>query len=112
LMAKLSRGDIVMVSLDPTLGHEQSKQRPCLVVSDTGYNNRLGMIVVCPITSKVKGFPFEVSISSGSISGVVLVDQIRCVDARARNVTVVRGASADHSTMATVSGILEALLIA
>lgn len=109
-MTKISRGSIVIASLDPTLGHEQAKRRPCLVVSDTGYNNRTKFLVLCPITSKVKGFPFEVPITAGKISGVVLVDQLRSIDSRVRKVSLTSD-SADSVTMGVVSGLLEALLI-
>lgn len=110
-MTKIARGDIVIATLDPTLGHEQAKRRPCLVVSDTGYNNRTKFLILCPITSKAKGFPFEVPISTGKISGVVLVDQIRSIDSRVRQVITTQD-SANFTTMGKVSGLLEALLIA
>lgn len=79
------RGDVVWVDMDPQVGHEQSGRRPALVLSPARYNARAGLAVVCPITSRVKGYPFEVSIPDGlPVSGVVLSDQARSVDWRLR----------------------------
>ena len=79
------RGDVVWVSLSPTEGHEQMGRRPALVLSPSAYNARVGMAVMCPITSQVKGYPFEVALSDGlPVSGVALADQVRCIDWRAR----------------------------
>ena len=75
-------GDIVWLSFDPQAGHEQAGHRPALVLSRAGYN-RIGLMLYCPVTTRIKGFPFEVRISDDPPS-VVLADQIRCVDWRAR----------------------------
>lgn len=78
-------GDIVWVTLDPGVGHEQSGRKPFLVLSRKEYNAKTGLIVGCPITSRVKGHPFEVPLSSSSrVVGVVLADQVHNVDWRAR----------------------------
>ncbi len=82
--ASPSRGGIYRVSLNPTLGHEQQEYRPVLVISPDAYNAKTGLAIVCPITSQVKGYPFEVAFSSGKISGAVLTDQPRTLDWRAR----------------------------
>lgn len=81
---KFGRGDIVWLDFTPTKGHEQSGKRPALVISPKEYNAKSGLMLVCPITSKRKGYPFEVTIS-GKIKGAILADQIRSVDWRARN---------------------------
>lgn len=82
-----SRGDVVWVSLDPRVGHEQRGRRPALVLSPKSYNARVGLVVVCPITSQAKQYPFEVSIPGGlAVSGVVLSDQVKSLDWRAREV--------------------------
>ncbi len=79
-------GDLVWLDFAPTAGTEQSGRRPALVVSDAGYNAASGRALVMPITSRVRGWPFEVVLpSDGAIAGVVLADQIRCVDWRARH---------------------------
>ena len=79
-------GDFIWIDFDSTKGHEQGKLRPTLVLSSKAYNKNSSLIVVCPITSKSKGYPFEVAVSSKKISGVVLSDQIRTIDWNARSV--------------------------
>ena len=80
------RGDVVWLSLTPQAGHEQAGHRPALTLSPEGYNRRVGLAVVCPITSQAKGFPFEVAVPAGlKASGVVMSDHVRSVDWRARS---------------------------
>ncbi|MFL5385459.1 MAG: endoribonuclease MazF [Longimicrobiaceae bacterium] len=84
-----SRGDVVWMDLSRRAGHEQSGHRPALIVSPESYNRRVELALICPITSRVKGFPFEVHIPDGrDVSGVVLADQITSVDWRARGITL------------------------
>lgn len=79
------RGDIVWLSFMPRVGHEQAGRRPALVVSPRAYNDKTSLALFCPITSKVKGYPFEVALpAKGSITGVILSDQIKSLDWRAR----------------------------
>ncbi len=79
------RGDIVWMSFTPQAGHEQAGHRPALIVSPQAYNALTNLALCCPITSQVKGYPFEVSLPpEGRISGVVLADQIRSLDWKAR----------------------------
>jgi len=80
-----ARGDIVWMDLSGRAGHEQSGHRPALVVSPESYNRRIELALICPITSRVKGYPFEVHIPDGKdANGVVLADQITSVDWRVR----------------------------
>jgi mRNA interferase MazF len=80
-----SRGDIVWLELDPQSGHEQGR-RPALVVSPRSYNGRVGLALFCPITSRVKGYPFEVMLPEHArTQGVVLSDQVKSLDWRVRN---------------------------
>lgn len=80
------RGEVVWISFDPQAGHEQAGRRPALIVSPFSYNRKVGLALLCPITSRHKGYPFEVPLPAGlAISGVVLSDQIKSVDWRARN---------------------------
>jgi mRNA interferase MazF len=73
-------GDLVWIDLNPTLGHEQSGHRPALVLTPRQYNVRSGLCIIGPITSRARGYPFEVAIPDGyAISGVILVDQMRSV---------------------------------
>jgi mRNA interferase MazF len=77
------RGDIVWITLNPQAGHEQSGRRPALVLSPKAYNAKVGLAILCPITSQVKGYPFEVLIPDGMpIAGVVLSDQVKSLDWR------------------------------
>lgn len=79
------RGDIVWLQFDPQSGHEQAGRRPALVISPRLYNRKVGLALFCPITSNVKGYPFEVLIPPGSkAKGVVLSDQIKSLDWRVR----------------------------
>lgn len=78
------RGELVWIDFDPTRGHEQKGKRPALVISEKIYNNKAGLMLVCPITSQEKGYPFEVPIT-GKISGAVIVDQIRLLDWKERS---------------------------
>lgn len=82
-----SRGDVVWISLDPQSGHEQRGRRPALVLSPKSYNSRVGLAILCPITSQVKQYPFEVAIPRGlQVEGVILSDQVKSLDWRAREV--------------------------
>ena len=79
------RGDIVWITMAPAAGHEQSGRRPALVLSPADYNGKVGLAILCPVTSKVKGYPFEVRIPEGlPVEGVVLSDQAKSLDWRAR----------------------------
>ena len=79
------RGDAIWISLDPQVGHEQRGRRPTLVVSPRAYNGRVGLALLCPITSQVKGYPFEVPLPDGlPVIGVVLADQVKSLDWRTR----------------------------
>jgi mRNA interferase MazF len=84
------RGDAVWLECDPQAGQEQAGRRPALVVSPAPYNSKVGLVVVCPITSQVKGYPFEVPIPpSSKVTGVVLADQIESIDWQARKARLI-----------------------
>ncbi len=74
------RGDVVWIDLDPTRGHEQANTRPVVVLSPSIYNQRTGLMLACAITSRVKGYPFEVALVGMHIKGVALSDQLRNLD--------------------------------
>lgn len=79
------RGDVVWLQFDPQAGHEQAGHRPALVVSPRAYNERVGLALFCPVTSRVKGYPFEVLFPAESeVDGAVLADQVKSLDWRAR----------------------------
>ena len=79
------RGHLVWLSFDPQAGREQAGRRPALILSPAAYNGRSGLALACPITSQVKGYPFEVALPTGlPVAGVVLADQVKSLDWRAR----------------------------
>lgn len=103
------RGDVVWISFSPHAGHEQAGHRPALTLSHESYNRKTGLALFCPITSKAKGYPFEVPLPPGQkISGVVLSDQVRNFDWQVRKAQFVGKAPA--ATLADVLSRLEALL--
>jgi len=79
------RGDLVWLTFNPQAGHEQAGRRPAVVISPAAYNGRVGLALFCPVTSQVKGYPFEVAIPAGlPVEGVILCDQVKSLDWRAR----------------------------
>ena len=82
-----AQGKIIWIDFNPQSGYEQAGRRPALVVSQTAYNQRIGRAFVCPISSKIKGYPFEVPIQTASVSGVVLSDHLKNLDWQARGTT-------------------------
>lgn len=87
------KGDIVWLDFDPQAGHEQRGRRPALVVSHKSYNEKVGLGILCPITSKEKGYPFEVKVSGKKINGCVLSDQIKSLDWKIREVEFIEKAA-------------------
>lgn len=87
-----SRGDIVWIDFDPTRGHEQSGRRPALVISLKAYNKISGRALFCPITSKSKGYIFEVVVRGEEINGAILADQVRTMDWNKRNMVFIERA--------------------
>ncbi len=77
-------GDIVWLEFDPQAGHEQAGHRPALVLSPAAYNVKKGLMVCCPLSSKVKGYPFEVLTQVDGQEGVALSDQVKSLDWRVR----------------------------
>jgi len=95
------RGDVVWITLDPQAGHEQAGRRPALIVSPADYNRKVGLALLCPVTSLAKGYPFEVAPPAGhALRGVILADQLKSLDWRARNAE--RFCELDDSTVAEV----------
>jgi len=79
-------GDLVWLTFDPQKGREQAGRRPALVLSPAAYNAKSSLALVCPVTSRVKGYPFEVLLPAGlAVSGVVLADHIKSLDWKERH---------------------------
>ena len=103
------RGDFVWLEFTSQAGHEQSGHRPALVVSPRAYNAAAGLALMCPLTTQTKGYPFEVPVpATGVVKGVVLADQIRSLDWRARRAR--RIAAAPQAVIEEVRAKLRALL--
>ncbi len=88
-----NRGDVVWLNFTPQAGHEQMGTRPALVLSPEKYNKKTGLAICCPITSNVKGYPFEVNISGKKINGVVLSDHLKNLDWKVRKAKFIEKAS-------------------
>ncbi|MBI3068454.1 MAG: endoribonuclease MazF [Betaproteobacteria bacterium] len=79
------RGEVVWLNFTPHAGHEQAGHRPALVLSPAAYNGKTGLMLCCPITGQVKGYPFEVPLDPrAGVRGVVLSDQVKSLDWRTR----------------------------
>ncbi|PIR01407.1 MAG: hypothetical protein COV66_01190 [Nitrospinae bacterium CG11_big_fil_rev_8_21_14_0_20_45_15] len=102
------RGHIIWLDFNPQAGHEQAGHRPALVISQKIYNEKVGLVLVCPITSKVKNYPFAVNLPPKEGGGCVLVDQIKSVDWRIRQTR--HKSKATKKVMEEVLGKLGALI--
>jgi mRNA interferase MazF len=79
------RGDVIWITMNPSIGHEQTGRRPALILSPASYNGKVGLAIMCPITTQVKGYPFEVPLPADlPVEGVVLSDQAKSLDWRSR----------------------------
>jgi mRNA interferase MazF len=79
------RGDLVWINFDPQAGHEQGGRRPAVVLSPASYNRKVELAIFCPVTNQAKGYAWEVAVPAGlGVTGVILADQIRSLDWKAR----------------------------
>ena len=100
-------GDIVWIAFDPQAGHEQAGHQPAIVLSPSAYNAKSGLMLCCPTTTKIKGYPFEVRLS-GTPASVVLADQVKSLDWRARK--AVKKGRAIPAELAEIRSKLHALI--
>jgi len=83
-------GDVVWITLNPQAGHEQAGRRPAIVLSPRSYNSKTGLAIFCPVTSHVKGYPFEVLLPERlPVAGAILSDQVKSLDWRVRNAELI-----------------------
>ncbi|MEE8483385.1 MAG: endoribonuclease MazF [Nitrospinota bacterium] len=102
------RGDLVWLQFNPSAGHEQGGKRPAIVLSPKEYNRKTGLLIACPVSSRAKGYPFEVDLpEEGKIAGVVLSDHIKNLDWRARKASFI--CKADPGVVEEVLGKFNAL---
>lgn len=101
-------GDIVCLNFNPSAGHEQAGHRPALVLSPKLYNSKTGLLVCVPITSQVKGYPFEVELQHKKIKGVALADQVKSLDWTIRNAQ--KKGKADHGVVKKIRLKIKLLL--
>lgn len=101
-------GDIVWLEFSPQAGHEQAGHLPALVLSPAAYNSKTGTMLCCPMTTQIKGYPFEVIIRAEGGSGAVLSDQVKNLDWRACKATPKGKASAEEldEVRAKISSLL------
>jgi len=103
------RGYLAWVNFDPRVGHEQSANRPAVVLSPYGYHAKTPYMIVCPITSNTTPYPFKVELPPGlPVSGAVLVDQVKSVDRWMRGCDIV--GIVPEAVMADIRGRLASLL--
>ena len=99
------RGDLIWLTFDPQAGHEQAGRRPALVLSPKSYNSKSGLALICPITNRVKGYPFEVALPAGlAVGGVILADHVKSLDWKAR-----RADFADRAPLLVVDEVMQKL---
>lgn len=101
-------GDIVWLQFDPQAGHEQAGHRPALVLSPSNYNGKTDLMLCCPLSTRIKGHPFEVAIQFGKEASVILSDQVKSLDWRVRKAR--HKGSAPAAVLAEVRAKVKALL--
>jgi mRNA interferase MazF len=104
-----AKGDLIALTFDPQSGHEQKGRRPALVISNDLFNQRTGLAIVCPITSRQRDIPFHVALpGDGKVTGFVMVEQVKAIDFRARRARLIQKLAAP--VLNEVLGILDACL--
>lgn len=105
-------GDVFWIELGPPVGHEQAGRRPSLVLTPREYNERSSVLLTCPITRRVRSWPFQIEISAvGRVRGFALIDQIRVIDPAARACRFV-GRVSDETLDQIRAGLISLLVLA
>ncbi len=105
-----ARGDLIWLQCNPPAGHEQADHRPAVVISPSSYNRRVGLALCCPVTSHVKGYPFEVLLPAGlGVEGAILADQTKSLDWRVRKARRIANLPADvlHETVGKILALVD-----
>jgi mRNA interferase MazF len=101
-------GEVVWLEFDPQAGHEQAGHRPALVISPASYNGKTGLMVCCPMSTKIKGHPFEVVTQVDGVDCAVLSDQVKSLDWKVRRAK--KKAAVDEEVLVHVRAKMKALL--
>jgi mRNA interferase MazF len=101
-------GDIAWLDFDPQTGREQGRRRPALVLTDQGYNRASGLVVVCPLTSKRRPYPFALPVVVDNVEGAVLVNHLKSMDWNARRIAF--HSKADPALVSKVRAYIGVLL--
>jgi mRNA interferase MazF len=99
------RGDLIHLQFQPSAGREQTGPRYAIVLTPRTYNRQSGLAICCPITSKIKGYPFEVAVNGKKVQGVVLADHVRSVDYRERDAAFI-----EHAPKETLDDVTALIL--
>lgn len=102
------KGDLVILTFDPSAGHEQQGRRPALIISNETFNKGVGLAIACPITNTDRNFPFHVEVKSEKLTGFIMTEQVKSIDYRARKVKLVE--KVDDDILENVLGILESVV--
>lgn len=102
------KGDLVILTFDPSSGHEQKGRRPALIISNEAFNKALGLAIACPITNTDRNFPFHVKIESEKLTGFIMTEQIKSIDFNARKVKFVE--KVDNEILNQVLGITKSII--
>ena len=102
------KGDLVILSFDPSAGHEQKGRRPALIISNEAFNKALGLAIACPITNTDRNFPFHVEVKSKNLTGYIMTEQIKSIDYNTRKVKFVE--KLDEESLNKVLGITESII--
>jgi len=102
------KGDLVILSFDPSAGHEQKGKRPALIISNEAFNKALGLAIACPITNTDRNFPFHIEIKSQKLTGFIMTEQLKSIDYNTRKVKFVE--KIDEETLNEVLGITESII--
>lgn len=102
------KGNLVILSFDPSSGHEQKGRRPALIISNEVFNKALGLAIACPITNTDRNFPFHIKLEAKNLKGFIMTEQIKSIDFNARKVKFVK--KVDEDTLNQVLGITKSII--
>lgn len=103
------KGDLVILTFDPQAGHEQQGRRPALIISNSLFNERVGLAIACPITNTDRNFPFHIAVNNEHLSGFIMSEQVKSIDYHARKVKFV--AKVDQEVLNHVLGLVETIIL-